>query len=301
MMRLVAGVSDSRQVVLADGRGLAVAEWGDPGGSPVIQLHGTPGSRFTREPDESRYAEVGARVITYDRPGYGGSDRHRGRRVVDCVDDVLAIADALGFDRFAVVGSSGGGPHSLAVAACVPERVTRAACNVGIVPFDTPGFDWFEGMDPLNIVEFGWALDGEDVLRRELERKAAEMLARVARDPAKVLDDDWQLSDSDRAVLADVEVQKMIREMVTEAFRSDVSGWVDDDLCFARPWGFDVAQIRVPTRVVYGIDDVLVPARHGEWLARHVPNAEVVVEEHRGHLPDRELVTERFGWLVQSN
>lgn len=93
----------------------------------------------------------------------------------------------------------------------------------------------------------------------------------------------------------------MIREMVTEAFRSGVYGWIDDDLCFARPWGFDIDQICVPTRVVYGVDDVLVPARHGEWLAQNVPNAEVVVEEHGGHLPDRELVTERFSWLVQSS
>ena len=190
MIRRVAGLSRSRQVVAADGRRLAIAEWGDPEGFPVFLLHGTPGSRFAREPDESRFAAVGARVVTYDRPGYGGSDRRRGRRVVDCVDDVLAIADALGFDRFAVAGASGGGPHSLAVAACVPERVTRAACNVGLVPFDTPDFDWFEGMDPRNVAELGWALEGEAVLTRELEREAAEVLARVAEDPTKVLDDE---------------------------------------------------------------------------------------------------------------
>jgi pimeloyl-ACP methyl ester carboxylesterase len=301
MMRLVGGSSDSRQLVALDGRTLAYAEWGDTDGFPVFLLHGTPGSRLLREPDESRYGKVGARVITYDRPGYGGSDRRRGRQVVDCVEDLLAIADELGFDRFAVVGVSGGGPHSLAVAACVPERVTRAACNVGLVPFDTPDFDWFEGMDPLNVAEFGWAFEGEDVLRRELEREAAEMLARMDEDPSKLMGDDWQLPESDRAVLADAEVQTMIRQAMTEAFRRDVSGWVDDDLCFTRPWGFDVDQIRVPTRIVYGVDDVLVPARHGEWLARHVPNAEVVVEEHRGHLPDRDAVTERFGWLVQSS
>jgi pimeloyl-ACP methyl ester carboxylesterase len=300
MIRPVSGISDSRQLVAVDGRALVCAEWGDRGGFPVFLLHGTPGSRLLREPDESRYAKVGARVITYDRPGYGGSDRRRGRRVVDCVEDVLAIADALELNRFAVVGVSGGGPHSLAVAACVPERVTRAACNVGVAPFDTPDFDWFEGMDPLNVAEFGWAVEGEDVLRRELEREAAEMLARMDVDPSKMMGDDWQLPDSDRAVLAEAEVREMIRQGMTEAFRSDVSGWVDDDLCVTRPWGFDVDQIRVPTRIVYGVDDVLVPARHGEWLARNVPNAEVVVEEHRGHMPDREATTERFGWLVQA-
>jgi pimeloyl-ACP methyl ester carboxylesterase len=114
------------------------AEWGDPDGFPVFSLHGTPQSRFARHYDESKYAEAGARVITYDRPGYGGSDRHPGRRVVDCVGDVAAIADTLGIERFAVIGGSGGGPHALAVAARLLERVSRAACVVGIAPYDRP-------------------------------------------------------------------------------------------------------------------------------------------------------------------
>jgi pimeloyl-ACP methyl ester carboxylesterase len=296
---VVAGVSDPQTVTAAGGRTLTFAEWGDVDGSSVFFLHGTPGSRFDRHYDEGAYAEVGARVITYDRPGYGGSDRERGRRVVGCVADVAAIADRLGVERFAVIGGSGGGPHSLAVAASLPERVTRATCVVGIVPFDTPDFDWFEGMDPLNVKEFGWALEGEDVLARELEREAAEMLERVAADPSKLLGDDWQLSEADRAELARTERHHVIRQTVAESFRRGVWGWVDDGLCFTRPWGFDVAEIRVPTRVIYGLTDVLVPRRHGEWLARNVPNAEVVIEEHRGHIPDPDLVTERYGWLVQ--
>src|SRR5436190_2942006 len=88
----------------ADGRTLCFAEWGDPDGFPVFGLHGTPGGRLNRHPDESRYAEAGARLITYDRPGYGGSDRLAGRSVVDCVADVEAIADHLGIARFAVTG-----------------------------------------------------------------------------------------------------------------------------------------------------------------------------------------------------
>lgn len=81
--------------------------------------------------------------------------------------------------------------------------------------------------------------------------------------------------------------------------RNGIWGWVDDDLCFARPWGFDVAGIRVPTQVVYGTSDVLVPPRHGEWLASHIPGADAVINEDRGHMPDPELVAERYGWLVQ--
>ena len=295
----MSGPSDTQTVTATDGRTLTFAEWGDLEGFPVFSLHGAPGSRLLRHHDESAYAEVGARVITYDRPGYGGSDRDRGRRVVDCVADVTAIADELGVERFAVIGGSVGGPHSLAVAARLPERVTRAACAVGVVPFDAPDFDWFEGMDPLNVKEMGWALEGEDVLARELEREAAEMLERIAGDPSKILGDDWQLSEADRAVLARTERHEMLRQGFNEAFRRGVWGWVDDDLCLTRPWGFDIAEIRVPIRVIYGLTDVLVPRQHGEWLARNVPNAEVVVEEHGGHMPDPDKVTEGYGWLVQ--
>jgi len=293
-------VLEGTQVATArDGRTLTFAEWGDPAGFPVFSLHGTFGSRFRRHYDESVYSSVGARVITYNRPGYGESDRHRGRRVVDCVDDVAALADALGIEQFSVIGGSGGGPHALAVAARLPGRVRRATCMVGIAPYDTVDFDWFDGMDDVNVRLFGLALQGEDVLVTELEREAAQILERVAADPAKVIGDDVNLPEVDRAELARIERHEVIRQSVSEAFRKGVWGWVDDDLCFTNPWGFDLAEIRVPTRITYGTSDVLVPRRHGEWLARHVPSAEVVVSEDRGHLDDLDLVTERYGWLVQ--
>src|ERR1044072_4596170 len=196
----VAGCSDrlpnmgetSLAVSAADGRTLMVAQWGDLDGFPVFSLHGTPGSRLGRHYDESAYAEGGACVSTYDRPGYGGSDRHRGRRVVDCVSDVAAIADALGVERFAVTGGSGGGPHSRALAARLPARVTGAGCDVGVAPFETPDFDWFDGMDPLNVREFEWAAEGEEGLAREYKGAAAEMLERMAHDPSNVLGEDCQ-------------------------------------------------------------------------------------------------------------
>jgi pimeloyl-ACP methyl ester carboxylesterase len=292
------GGGDTQHARAPDGRQLTFAEWGDPNGFPVFALHGTPNSRFARHWDDAKYVEAGARLITYDRPGYGQSERLPGRRVVDCVGDVEAIADALGLSQFAVTGASGGGPHSLAVAARLPDRVTRAACEVSPAPYDIADFDWFEGMDPLNVREFGWALEGEQVLVRELEREAAELRERVAADPANILGDDWGLSERDRAELARPERREIIRQDITEALRAGVHGWADDDLCFAAPWGFDVSEIGVPTRVVYGITDVLVPARHGEWLGRNVPNAEVVAEDGLGHLGDPDLLVERVGWLV---
>ena len=291
--------SSALSVTAADGRKLMVAQWGDMEGFPVFSLHGTPGSRLGRHYDQGAYIEVGARVITYDRPGYGGSERHRGRRVVDCVSDVADIADALEVGRFAVTGGSGGGPHSLALAARLPARVTRATCDVGVVPWETPDFDWFEGMDPLNVREFEWALRGEEVLAHEYEREAAEMLERVAADPSTVLGEEWQLSEADRAQLANSERHKVVRQMISEAFRNGVWGIVDDMLCITKPWGFDVAEIGVPTRIMYGLTDVLVPRQHGEWLAGNVPNATAVIDEEAGHVADSARVTGHYRWLVE--
>jgi pimeloyl-ACP methyl ester carboxylesterase len=286
-----AGEDTAEFIQTSDGRTLAYDQIGDPDGTPAFVLHGTPGSRLNgRHPDPSRVADAGLWVITYDRPGYGRSARHPGRAVIDCVADVVAIADALGVERFVVTGGSGGGPHALAVAARMPERVIRAECNVGGAPYDARDLDWFEGMDPENVKEFGWALEGEETLVRELEREADELLSRLDEDPASLLGA-FELSEADQAVLGDQIVQERMRKSFREALASGVWGWVDDDLAFVKPWGFEVEEIRVPVQVRYGAGDVLVPAGHGEWLARHVPNANVIVDHDAGHLstPDEHL------------
>src|SRR6478672_10075836 len=126
-------------VVLADGRAIAFMDGGDPSGYPVIGLHGTPGCRLSRLRDDSVYAQAGVRYVTTDRAGYGRSSRHRGRSVADEAHDVLAVADALGFAEFAVVGGSGGGPHALACSALLAGRVQRVACQSSLAPMGDRG------------------------------------------------------------------------------------------------------------------------------------------------------------------
>jgi pimeloyl-ACP methyl ester carboxylesterase len=282
----------------ADGRTLMVAEWGDLAGSPVFALHGTPGCRRNRHPNQELVRSTGAHVVAYDRPGYGGSDRQRHRRIADCAADVAAIADQLGFERFAVWGGSGGGSHALAVAALLGDRVTRVACVVGLAPYEAMGEEWARGMDPENVKEVGWALEGEERLVVELTREAEEMRERVAKDP-KTLLEPFDLPESDRAALARPEFAPVIREEVEESTRNGVWGWVDDDLAHVSQWGFDLTAIRVPAAVWYGAEDVLVPPAHGQWLARNVPGAVARIQQ-RGHLgdPDRNVV-ELNGWLVE--
>jgi pimeloyl-ACP methyl ester carboxylesterase len=287
-----------RFVNVEDGRTLAFEQYGDPDGSPVFLLHGTPGCRLSgRHPDESRVVEAGLRLITYDRPGYGQSARHKGRRVVDCVADITAIADELGIDRFFVKGGSGGGPHALAAGARLPQRVTRVACDVGVAPYEADDIDWLAGMDPANVREFKWALAGEETLRPELEKQAEQAIAKVEADP-KTLLNEFNLSAADLAVLEDPRVQQRLRATTREAFANGVSGWVDDDLAFTVPWGFDVSELEVPVEIRYGATDVLVPAGHGEWLAKHVPNAIVTVDDTGGHLSNPDEGLEQLRELV---
>lgn len=286
------------EVITRDRRKLCYDQIGDPSGAPVFVLHGTPGSRLTGlHPNRQRVAEAELRVITYDRPGYGRSSRKHGRRVVDCVDDIIAIADELELERFDVSGGSGGGPHALAAGAKLAGRVTRVACDVGAAPYDAPDLDWFAGMDPVNVRELEWALAGEDTLTRELQREAQNALDRVADNP-DALFVGIELSASDRAVLERSDVREVLRASTREMFAQGVSGWVDDDLALIRPWGFDVRELAVPVKIRYGEGDVLVPAAHGRWLATHVPGASVTIDRGAGHLstPDEHL--ERLRALV---
>lgn len=286
-------------LALPDGRTLGFAEWGDPAGSPIVAIHGTPGCRLNRHPSNEVIAATGARLVTYDRPGYGASDRDRGRIVNSCVADVEAIADHLGFDTFAVTGGSGGGPHCLAVAAGLPDRVTRVACIVGVAPYDALGDAWYDGMDPENVKEFGWALEGEATLEVELAKETAAMLERIAVDPANILGD-FEIPESDRAILGRPDIAKVMTEAITECVRNGIWGWADDDIAFTKPWGFDLSTISVPAAVWWGSQDVLVPPSHGEWLARTIPAALTKIDTSGGHQADPDKhIQDLYPWLLR--
>lgn len=291
---------DRQYFTLPDGRRLCFAEIGEPDAFPVLSLHGTPGCRLNRRPNPAVYAEAGVRLITYDRPGYGDSDRLPGRQVVHCVDDITALLDHLGVDEFSAAGGSGGGPHLLAVAARLGPRIRRAECAVGIVPYGTPDFDWFDGMDPLNVKEFQIALEGEEPYRTHILGELAAMDRRHGEsDGPGFIDDDWQLSDADRAVLEREDLRAAIRAAEMEMCRNGPDGWVDDGLCFTDPdWGFDLDEISIPVRITWGLSDVLVPAAHGRWLSEHVPHAIPDPRADEGHMGDPDKLVDELRWLA---
>jgi pimeloyl-ACP methyl ester carboxylesterase len=120
----------------ADGRTVSWARFGPPTGRPLLLLHGTPGSRLDRSPDPGLYDRVGAQVVTFNRPGYGSSSAQRDRTMPSVAADPVAVVDELGWDRFAVLGVSGGGPHALALCVHAPERVGAVGLAVGTTPAD---------------------------------------------------------------------------------------------------------------------------------------------------------------------
>jgi pimeloyl-ACP methyl ester carboxylesterase len=284
-------------VTSPDGRALRVREDGDPNGVPVIAHHGTPGSRLLYRRWVEDATERGIRLIAYERPGYGGSDRHEGRSVADAAADVEAIADALGLDRFLTQGRSGGGPHALACAALLPDRVAAAATLASVAPYDAERLDFLAGMGEDNVVEFGAALEGPAKLGPLLEEIAPRL---IDADPGAVAESLRSLlSPPDVTVLSDGLAAELI-EVTTEGIRGTREGWLDDDLAFTRPWGFQLDSIEVPLQLWQGRQDLMVPAAHGEWLAGHIPGVQAVLSDEDGHLSiEHRRIGEVHAWLLE--
>jgi pimeloyl-ACP methyl ester carboxylesterase len=270
-----------RDVTTADGRTLHVLEAGAPDGPALVVHHGTPGSAALYRSELESAAGHGLRLIGYDRPGYGGSTPHRGRSVADAAADVAAILDALGVERFATYGTSGGGPHALACAALLPGRCAAAATIASVGPADAADLDFMAGMGAGNVAEFAAAREGRERLTEHCRVDAAGMASAEPGEFADAMRP--HLSDADVRVLTG-EFAAHLLESTTAGLEPGVEGWVDDDFAFLAPWGFDVEAIRVPVLVWQGEQDLMVPAGHGRWLGEHVGGAETRLSPEEGHL-----------------
>ncbi len=279
------------------GRALRVHDVGEPGDVPVVVHHGTPGSRGFRERWLADAGERGIRLIGYDRPGYGGSDRHPGRTVADAAADVEAICDQLGLERVLTHGSSGGGPHALACAALLGDRVAAVATLCSVGPLDAEGLDFLAGMGEANVVELGAAVEGEAKLRPLLEEMAKEILSADPRELVKELAS--ILSPPDVAVV-DGGLATELLAGIREGIGTTREGWLDDDLAFVSAWGFELASISVPALLWQGRQDLMVPPAHGEWLAEHVPGVEAHLSDEDGHLSiEQRRIGDVHAWLLE--
>ena len=276
-------------LTLPDGATLHVYDTG-PGPSPADELavlwhHGTPNIGAPPAPLFAESQRLGIRWIAYDRPGYGGSDPQIGRSVADAAADIAALADQLGFERFAVVGGSGGAPHALACGALLADRVVRVGALVTPAPPDAENFDFYEGLAELNVKEFGAAVEGREAIEAFLEPYVEGIRA----DPDAVIEQILtELPEVDQKLASRPEFRAVMKQSFTEAVRQGSRGWADDDLAFAKPWGFDLQDVTVETRVWQGELDVLTPRPHGEYVASRLPNARFELLEGGGHFLDKE-------------
>jgi len=279
----LACVITEADVELSDGRTLHYYDTREDESDSRVAVfwhHGTPNVGSPPEPLFSAAAANGLRWVSYDRPAYGGSTANPGRDIASAAADVAAIADALGIDRFAVVGHSGGGAHALACAALRPDRVLAVVSMSATAPFDAQGLDWFAGWSRSGVAQQRAALAGRAALDAYLP--TAEF------DSDTFTPDDYAALEGGWSWLAGVAGQAM---------EEGDAGMIDDLLAAAREWGFTPADITVPVFVAHGDQDRMVPSAHGEWLAAHCPTAELQLVPGAGHITVLDSAPAALEWL----
>jgi pimeloyl-ACP methyl ester carboxylesterase len=264
---------------LRDGRLLGYAECGAADGKPLFFFHGMPGSRREAELADDAANRLGVRIIAADRPGYGLSDFKPGRTFVEWPDDVLELADALGIERFAVAGVSGGGPYAAACALKIPQRLTAAAIISGVGPFDAPAAT--EGMSAENRLLFGTARRLPWLVNAPMWLMAQA----VRRFPDRALSLTMRsLPEADRKVLARPEVWALFVEDIVEAYRQGARGASWEAILYSRPWDFRLRDIAMEVHLWQGEEDVNVPASMGRYQAESIPNCRATFLPGEGHL-----------------
>jgi pimeloyl-ACP methyl ester carboxylesterase len=255
-----------------DGRSLTVEDAGDPGGKPVIVHGGTPNSRHL----------------------YGAQP---GRTVADCATDVEAICTALGLDRIASWGISGGGPHVLACAALLPERVAAVASLASLAPYGAAGLDYFAGMGQDNVDDFELMISDEAAARAKLAEDREGFLAAKPEDMAEGMQS--LVTPTDAKVMAGP-LGEFMSVSMKDGMQASDEGWWEDAKAHMAPWGFELSQIAVPVLLLHGQQDKFVPFGHGQWLATQIPGVEARLTEQDGHLTLLEPgIGEVHAWLAQ--
>ena len=280
-IRLAGGRTLHAYDTRADGNATSPGTSGSP--VAVFWLHGSPNVGSPPEPLFAAAEANGLRWVSYDRPGYGGSGPHDGRTVASAAADVAAIAEALGIGRFAVLGHSGGGPHALACAALLPERVIAAVSVSAPAPFDADRLDWFAGWSPGFAAENRAAAAGRAALEAHWAGAEPEDMSAF-------------FTDADIAALGGS--WSWLAGVAGQAMQQGDEGFAEDTLAAVRSWGFGPDAIRVPVLIMHGANDKMVPCAHGEWLAARCPAAELRTVPDAGHITVLDSAPEALAWLA---
>jgi pimeloyl-ACP methyl ester carboxylesterase len=265
---------------LADGRTLHMYDTGS-GVLPVFWQHGTPNIGTPPAPLFPYSDRLGVRWVSYDRPGYGGSTPLPGRDIASAAIDVAATADALGIDRFAVLGHSGGGAHALACGALLADRVLSVVSISGLAPYGAADLDWFAGMSAAGAASLRAAVAGRTA-KEQYEATSTE--------------DDPGFTPADLAALSGG--WAWFLSVVRPAIEPGPAALIDDDLALVNPWGFDPAQVTAPVLLLHGGQDRIAPVTHAEWMAARCPTAELRVKPEDGHISVLDSAPGALEWLA---
>lgn len=288
---------EEHEVATQDGRVLKVLEDGDRMGRPVLVHNGMPNSRLLFARDVRSAQRLGIRLISYDRPGYGGSTRRPGRSVADCAEDVRAIARALEIDRLGVWGISGGGPHAIACAAVLPDLVMSVGVLASVAPWGAEGLDYFAGTGEWNVAQVSLMLEDPAAARAKCEDNRVQMLTQTLPELMEFLK--TLLAPVDAAALTG-ELGQYVIDVTRSGMATSSDGWWDDGLAILEPWGFEFGSIRTPVLLLHGRHDRFVPFAHGEWLARNIPGVEARLTDDDGHLTlTTHHLDEVHSWLLE--
>jgi pimeloyl-ACP methyl ester carboxylesterase len=279
-------------LALPDGRQLDLYLVGPEDGTPLVFHHGTPSSGLPAAGLVDAITRRGLRYVSWSRPGYGDSTRQPGRSIADVAKDASVVLDAIGADRAYTLGWSGGGPHAMATAALLPERIIGAATMGGVAPYLPDGIDWFDAMGPENVEEFGASLQGPDALAAFMERAWPAWSKVTDADVAQAFG--GLIDDVDRGSLTGAFADE-VAASTRDGLRNGYWGWFDDDMAFTRAWGFELEPIRVPVHIWQGGHDRMVPYTHGTWLAAHIGSACPHLYAEHGHLT---LVVDSIGPIL---
>lgn len=265
------------------GRVLRVRDVGEPAGPVVMYFHGTPGSRLDLLSGEHLAAERDIRLISFDRPGYGGSTPAP-FGLAAIAADAHAIADALGVQRFATLGMSGGGPGALAAATVPGDRVTRVGVASGAGPFQhVPGaLGQLDEGDRAAVALLPGDPAGAAAAFAAGFEPLTELLANPE-GPGFVSAFANLLSARDSEVLADPRLAAAFEETMREGLSQGTSGGGWDNVAWVGEWDIDLSAVSSPVLLWYGTEDRFAPPEHGLWLSQNLPRARLVMREGEGH------------------
>jgi pimeloyl-ACP methyl ester carboxylesterase len=210
---------------------------------------------------------------------------------------VRAIADALGIEKMAVWGYSGGGPHALACAALLPEIVSAVATLASVAPYGAEGLDWYAGMGEDNVEGFKLLMEDPQAARLKMAEERVQGLQATP----ETLAEGWAslVSAADAAVLSG-ELASFLVDSLKEGLSAGDAGWWDDGVAEMSPWGFDLGAIALPVQLWHGAEDRFVPVQHGRWLSERIPGVEAHLTEEDGHLTLlANRVPEVHDWLLR--